>query len=138
MNPLTHDYQSGALVHSATQLLALWEWKLGNLKMFNDKPLLISVPRSLLSCCTVGAFISWFDCFSESGSEICQILVGFWENFKTSKRHSEIIWPLEQQWGCVSNLSVSEKPTFLAGISFHFRWFVFRKGLSFFQGVLRL
>ena len=53
MNPLPHDYQSGALVHSATQLLAFQEWKLGFIKMFNDKPLLISVPRSLLSCCTV-------------------------------------------------------------------------------------
>ena len=57
MNPLPHDYQSGVLVHSATQLLAFQEWKLGFIKMFNDKPLLISVPRSLLSCCTVLLFI---------------------------------------------------------------------------------
>ena len=56
MNPLPHDYQSGALVHSATQLLAFQVWKLGFIKMFNDKPLLISVPRSLLSCCTVIRF----------------------------------------------------------------------------------
>ena len=40
-------------MHSATQLLAFQVWKLGFIKMFNDKPLLISVPRSLLSCCTV-------------------------------------------------------------------------------------
>ena len=53
MNPLPHDYQSGALVHSDTQLLAFQEWKLGFIKMFKDKPLLISVPRALLSCCTV-------------------------------------------------------------------------------------
>jgi hypothetical protein len=40
-------------VHSATQVLALKEWKVGFIKMFNHKPLLISDNRSLLSYCTV-------------------------------------------------------------------------------------
>jgi hypothetical protein len=40
-------------VHSATQILALKEWKVGSIKMFNHKPLLVSDDRSLLSCCTV-------------------------------------------------------------------------------------
>jgi hypothetical protein len=40
-------------VHSATQILAFQEWKLEFIKMFNDKPLLISAARSLLSYCTV-------------------------------------------------------------------------------------
>ena len=40
-------------MHSATQILAFQQWKLGFIKMFNDKPLLISVGRSLLSYCTV-------------------------------------------------------------------------------------
>jgi hypothetical protein len=53
LNPLPHGYQSGALVHSATQILAFQEWKLEFIKMFNDKSLLISADRSLLSCCTV-------------------------------------------------------------------------------------
>ena len=42
-------------MHSATQILAFQEWKLEFIKMFNDKPLLISVDRSLLSYCTVVA-----------------------------------------------------------------------------------
>ena len=40
-------------MHSATQLLAFQERKLGFIKMVNDKPLLISVGRSLLFYCTV-------------------------------------------------------------------------------------
>ena len=40
-------------MHSATQILVFQQWKLGFVKMFNDKPLLISVDRSLLSYCTV-------------------------------------------------------------------------------------
>jgi hypothetical protein len=39
--------------HSATQLLAFQERKLGFITMINDKPLLISVSRSLLFYCTV-------------------------------------------------------------------------------------
>ena len=35
-----------------------------------------------------GAVILWFDHFLDSGAEICQILVGFLENLKTSERHS--------------------------------------------------
>ena len=42
-------YWNGALVHSATQILAFQERKLEFIKMFNDKPLLISVDRSLLT-----------------------------------------------------------------------------------------
>ena len=52
MNPLPLGYENGALVHSVTQILAFQEWKLEFIKMFNDKPLLISVDRSLLSYCT--------------------------------------------------------------------------------------
>ena len=40
-------------MHSATQILASKEWKVGFIKMFNHKPLLVSDDRSLLSCCTV-------------------------------------------------------------------------------------
>jgi hypothetical protein len=40
-------------VHSASQILALKEWKVGFIKMFNHKPLLVSDNRSLLSYCTV-------------------------------------------------------------------------------------
>ena len=40
------------------------------------------------------AFIIWFDHFLHSGAEICQFFVGFLENLKKSKRHSEINWPL--------------------------------------------
>ena len=42
-----------------------------------------------------GAVILWFDHLLDSGAEICQIFVGFLENLKTSKIHSEIIWPLD-------------------------------------------
>jgi hypothetical protein len=49
--PTTSWFKSGALVHSATQILALKEWKVGFIKMFNHKPLLVSDDRSLLSCC---------------------------------------------------------------------------------------
>ena len=52
-NSVHHDYQSGALVHSATQLFAFRERRLGLVKMFNDKPLLISVGRLQLSYCKV-------------------------------------------------------------------------------------
>ena len=40
-------------MYSATQTLALKEWKVEFIKMFNHKPLLVSDSRSLLSCCTV-------------------------------------------------------------------------------------
>jgi hypothetical protein len=40
-------------VHSATQIIAFQEWKLEFKKMFNNKPLLISADKSLLSYCTV-------------------------------------------------------------------------------------
>jgi hypothetical protein len=40
-------------VYSATKILALKEWKVGFIKMFNHKPLLVSDNRSLLSYCTV-------------------------------------------------------------------------------------
>ena len=40
-------------MHSATQILALKEWKVGFIKMFNHKPLLFSDDRSLLFYCTV-------------------------------------------------------------------------------------
>ena len=40
-------------MHSATQILALKEWKVGFIKMFNHKPLLVLVDRSLLSYFTV-------------------------------------------------------------------------------------
>ena len=49
--PMTSWLQ--ALVHSATQIPALQEWKLEFIKMFNDKHFLISADRSLLSYCTV-------------------------------------------------------------------------------------
>ena len=45
--------ESRALVHSATQILAFKEWKLGFINMFNGELFLISAARSLLSCCTV-------------------------------------------------------------------------------------
>ena len=38
--------------------------------------------------------ILWFDYFLDSGAEICQIFPWFYGKFKTSKRQSEIIWPL--------------------------------------------
>ena len=38
--------------------------------------------------------LCWFDHFLVSRAEICQNFVVFLENLKTSKRHSEIIWPL--------------------------------------------
>ena len=44
-----------------------------------------------------GAFILWFDHFLDSGAEICQIFCWFFGKFKTSKRHSEINWPLVQR-----------------------------------------
>ena len=53
MNPLPLGDQSGALVHSATQILAFQEWKLEFIKIFNNKLLFISKEGSLLSCCTV-------------------------------------------------------------------------------------
>ena len=41
------------------------------------------------------AFILRFDHFLDSGAEICQIFHCFFlENFKKSKRHPEINWPL--------------------------------------------
>ena len=40
-------------MRSATQILAFQEWKLKFIKIFYDKPLLISAGRSLLSYCTV-------------------------------------------------------------------------------------
>ena len=40
-------------MHSATQILALKEWKVGFIKTFHNKPLLVSDDRSLLSYCTV-------------------------------------------------------------------------------------
>ena len=53
LNSLPLGYQNGALVRSATQILAFQEWKLEFIKMLNNKPLLISAGRSLLSYCTV-------------------------------------------------------------------------------------
>ena len=44
-------------MHSATQILALKERKVGFIKMFNHKPLLVSDDRSLLSCCTVLVYL---------------------------------------------------------------------------------
>ena len=41
------------------------------------------------------AFILWFDHFLDSRAEICQIFRWFFGKFKTSKRRSEINWPLE-------------------------------------------
>jgi hypothetical protein len=51
--PTTSWFKNGALVRSATQILTLKGWKVGFIKMFNHKPLLVSDDRSLLSCCTV-------------------------------------------------------------------------------------
>jgi hypothetical protein len=42
-----------------------------------------------------GAVILWFDHFLDSGQKFVKFFVGFLENLKTtSKRYSEIIWPL--------------------------------------------
>jgi hypothetical protein len=41
-----------------------------------------------------GAVILWFDHFLDSGQKFVKFFVGFLENLKTSKGHSEIIWPL--------------------------------------------
>ena len=38
--------------------------------------------------------LCWFDHFLVSRAEICQIFRWFFGKFKTSKRHSEINWPL--------------------------------------------
>ena len=42
-----------------------------------------------------GAVILWFDHFLDSGQKFVKFFVGFFGKFKTSKRHSEINWPLD-------------------------------------------
>ena len=42
-----------------------------------------------------GAVILWFEHFLDFWAEICQIFRWFFGKFKKSKRHSEIIWPLQ-------------------------------------------
>ena len=46
----------------------------------------------------VCAFILWFDHFLDSGQKFVKNFVGFLENLKKSKRHSEINWPLVESW----------------------------------------
>ena len=65
------------------------------------------------------AFILWFDHFLDSGAEICQIFCWFFGKFKKSKRHSEIIWPLDKAVFCIDSEKVLKddlnyaKPCFL-------------------------
>ena len=48
----------------------------------------------------------WFDHFSDSMAEICQIFRWFFGKFKISKRHSEINWPLRRPQNFGKNISV--------------------------------
>ena len=40
------------------------------------------------------SLLCWFDHFLDPGQKFVKFFVGFLENLKTSRRHSEIIWPL--------------------------------------------
>ena len=51
-------------------------------------------------------FILWFDHFLDPWEEICQIFCLFFGKFKKSKRHSEIIWPLDKAVFCIDSEKV--------------------------------
>ena len=51
-------------------------------------------------------YIFRFDHFLDSRAEICQIFRWFFGKFKTSKRHSEINWPLENSKGHIYYLAL--------------------------------
>ena len=52
-------------------------------------------------------FLLWFDHFLDPWAEICQIFRWFFGKFKKSKRHSEIIWPLEGYITPIKKLAVN-------------------------------
>ena len=75
-----HKQKNGALVHSATQILAFQEWKLEFMKMVNQKPFLIlywQVTTVLLHCDRVkwqtdSSFQKrWFMAYLMSSSRVC-------------------------------------------------------------------